>query len=625
MTDQPTPGTGPDSGAPWTPPPADSPETPVQPAAFGEPPTPDVEPAEPGSNAPAQSVARVSGPGAEAPVSRRSSGVRWAIALVGVAVVLGVTVAILLVAGGRPSPSVAVGYMPPETVTYAEYRFDLPGDQRTKMAGFLSKFPGFKDQSNVQTKLYEVFDRIVRAATKDAQSYTGDIDPWFGGQIAMGSPSIGQGGASSTTFSAMGGGAPLFVVTVKDQAKATAWLTKTLGDSVSESQTNGTTLYSVGGGFSIIVTDKVMLFGTDATVRTAFESKGEGKFADDPEFKAAFGTVSRDFVSFSYTEYRALIKGILSLSGPVAGLESTTVDDELLSMVPAWQASSFRFENDAIVGETAYPSIPIGYAAKNKKSSLIGHAPPGTLLYAESHDIGPALTAVLGRFRKLPELQDGFKQVDSAVGVVGGFDGLFGWWGDAAVTVSKNPDGSIGGGLLIEPTDAEAAKRTFATLRSFLLIAGSQSGIETRDIDHNGATITVVDFSSLAESIGSTLPPGVKAELAYTVTPEVVVIGYGEAFVTSVLDAGPGPSLADDGRVTELVKRTGEENLGTTFIDMVAIRDLVEPLIRDKAPADQWAVYEREIRPYLLPFDAVASGARNDGDLDRLTQVVTVK
>ena len=34
-----------------------------------------------------------------------------------------------------------------------------------------------------------------------------------------------------------------------------------------------------------------MLFGTDAPVRTAFESKGEGKFADDPEFKAAFGTV----------------------------------------------------------------------------------------------------------------------------------------------------------------------------------------------------------------------------------------------------------------------------------------------------------------------------------------------
>ena len=65
--------------------------------------------------------------------------------------------------------------------------------------------------------------------------------------------------------------------------------------------------------------------------------------------------------------------------------------------------------------------------------------------------------------------------------------------------------------------------------------------------------------------------------------------------------------------------------MGTTFIDMLAIRELVEPLIKDKAPADQWAVYEREIRPYILPFDAVASGARNDGDLDRLTQVVTVK
>ena len=38
------------------------------------------------------------------PGGRRSNGLRWAIALGGVAVVLGVTVALLALAGGRPSP-----------------------------------------------------------------------------------------------------------------------------------------------------------------------------------------------------------------------------------------------------------------------------------------------------------------------------------------------------------------------------------------------------------------------------------------------------------------------------------------------------------------------------------------
>ena len=53
-------------------------------------------------------------------------------------------------------------------------------------------------------------------------------------------------------------------------------------------------------------------------------------------------------------------------------------------------------------------------------------------------------------------------------------------------------------------------------------------------------------------------------------------------------------------------------------------RPVSEPLVKNVAPADKWAYYEKEIRPYVLPFDAIVSGSRVDGDLDRLTQVVTV-
>lgn len=568
--------------------------------------------------------------GGEAPAGPRSNGIRWAIALGGVAVVIAATIAILALTSGRPSPSIAVGYMPVSTIQYAEYRLDLPGEQRAKMAGFLSKFPGFDDQTIVQTKLYEVFDRIVMLASSNEQSYTADIDPWFGGQIAMGSgmssqSAVGAGllGQAITPF----GGDALFVVTVKDPAKATAWLKSTVGDSLTEGQYGGTTIYTLGagsGGFLFAVTDKVLLAGSDAAVRAAIDSKGEGKLADDAEFKAAFGTVSRDYVSFSYTEYRSLLQSVIAMSGG-SGLETTTVDDELLSLVPAWQASSFRFEDDALVGDTTYPSIEIGYDAKNKKSTLIGHAPAGTILYAESHDIGPAALAILDRFRKMPDLREAFSQIDSAAGVVGGFEGALGWWGDAAVVISKDSTGSVGGGLLIKPSDADAAKRTIDTLRSFVVLAGGQAGVELRDVAHGDATITVVDFGEAVESTGGTIPPGVKAELAYAVTADVVVIGYGEAFVADVLDAGPGPSLADDGRFTSLVKRVGEENIGLSFVDVKAIRELIEPLVKPMAPQEQWAFYEREVLPYLLPLDAFISSARIDGDLDRLDQSFTLR
>jgi hypothetical protein len=635
MTDERNSGPAPDETGTTVPPP--NPPIPARPPARDDDLTTAYTPSQ--EPVPTANVLSTAAPhdtatvGDEAAAGRRSNGIRWAIALGGVALVVAATIAILALAAGRPSPSVAVGYMPVTTIQYAEYRLDLPGDQRAKMAGFLSKFPGFDDQTIVQAKLYEVFDRIVMLASSNEQSYTADIDPWFGGQIAMGS---GPGGQSTLGAGVLGsaltpfGGDPLFVVTVKDAATAIAWLKSTLGDSWTEGQYGGATTYTSGDGSSeasilFAITDKVLLGGFDTAVRAAVDSKGEGKLADDAEFKAAFGTVSRDYVSFSYTEYRSLIQSTMSMFGASSGLDKMTVDDEILKLIPAWQASSLRFEDDALVGDGAYPSIQIGYEAKNKKSTLIGRAPAGTIVYAETHDVGPAVLATIKRFRTLPELQEGFREVDAAVGVIGGFDGVLGWWGDAAVVITNDAAGSIAGGLLIAPTDGAAAKRTFDTLRSFVVLAGGQAGVKLRDVVHGDATITIVDFSEAVEATGGTVPPGVTAELAYAVTSDLVVLGYGESFVAAALDAGPGPSMADDSRFGNLVKRVGEENIGLSFVDVAAVRDLVEPLVKEKLPRDQWAFYEREIKPYLLPFDAFISAARIDGSVDRLDQTITVK
>jgi hypothetical protein len=81
-----------------------------------------------------------------------------------VRLVLGVTAAVFALTAGRPNVSTAVGYMPDNVVQYAEYRLDLPGDQRQKVAEFLSVFPGFKDQSTFDQKLDETFDKIVAAS-----------------------------------------------------------------------------------------------------------------------------------------------------------------------------------------------------------------------------------------------------------------------------------------------------------------------------------------------------------------------------------------------------------------------------------------------------------------------------
>ena len=589
-----------------------------------EPSLPAVEPAE--ETAPAQAVARDGGTSGEPASPRRSSGLRWAIALGGIAIVIGISLAILALASGRPTPSVALGYMPDNTLQYGEYRLDLPGDQRQKLAAFLSKFPGFADQAAIQPKLYEVFDRIVALASKNSQTFTTDIEPWFGGQIAMGNGAIDPGALSgdlsgNSSF-ITGTGNALFVVTIKDAAKATAWLEKTLGGSPVTSSYGDARLYA-SNGIVVAVTDKVLLGGTEPAVKAAIDTKGQGNLASDPEFKAAFGSVSRDYVAFSFMDYRSYVTSLVNLTAPSAGVERTTIDT-LLGLVPAWVATDFRFEDDALVGDGAYPSVDIGYTAKNRASSLAGHAPPSTIFYGEAHDVGAASKAFLDKLRAIPELSSTFGQIDQSAGLIGGLDGLIGWWGDTAVVIGPDGNGSFSGGLLIAPTDAEAAKKTFATLRSFVVLGGGQAGIQMRDEKHGDATVTIIDFSAAMVAQGG-VPPGVKAELAYTVTDDIVAIGYGAAFVNAVLDAGPGPSLAEDARYKALVDRVGAENIGLSFIDIQAIRGLAEPFAKGLVSADQWATYEKEYLPYVKPLDALISGARVDGGINRLPMSFTVK
>jgi uncharacterized protein DUF3352 len=601
-------------------------------AGAAGPEAPAFEPADDGPIVRREPVARESGTLGAATGTRRSSGLRWAIALAGVAIVAIATIAIVALASGRPATSIAVGYMPEDTIQYAEYRFDLPGDQHQKLAAFMSHFPGFADQASLDTKIDEVLDRLLSEASKGEQTWTADIKPWFGGQIAMGSGPLSReafGGALSGMGMGMGmGPGSLVVVTVKDAGAATAWVRDVIGASATSNQYGDATVISGAGngGYVIGINDEVMLAGPDATVRAAIDSKGDGKLADDAVFQAAFKTVGSDYVAFGYTGYRAFIQSMVdTMAGSTgSGLDQTTVDDKLIAMVPEWMSTVVRVEADSIVAESAFPSIDFGFDANNKRSTLAGNVPPGTVFYAEAHDVGAALTTFIDRLRAMPELRDAFRQIDQGAGMIGGLTGVFGWWGDVGIAVGTDANGDLGGGLLIAPTDVDAASRTFTTLRSFIALGGGQAGIAVRDVAHGDSTITVIDFSKAAGGTAG-FPPGFKPEIAYAVTKDVAVIGYGEAWVASVLDAGPGPSLADDARYKDLLGRAGEENLGVTFIDVTGIRALIEPLVQGEVSADEWAFYRREIVPYLENLDAVIGGARQDGGLDRGRQVITVK
>jgi hypothetical protein len=550
------------------------------------------------------------------PTTRRASRLRWIVAGLVTVIVVGATAAVTLLVTGQSAPSSLVGYVDNTSFVYAEARLDLPGDQRQKLGQFLSKFPGFDDQSILDQKLDEALDQLIDRSTAGKQNWSTKIKPWFGGEIALGAaaPSAPKQG----DFPEFRG---LVAVKVRDGVAAIAWLKEVLGDTPIATQTyNGTELLIVGSssqkGGVAIADGKALLIGDEGSVRKAIDSHGNGSFAQSEAYKQARAALSRDHLGFIVYD----TKGYMDFFGQLSTGSGAAIPSAMRDLLPAWIALSLRSEGDALAVEAAVPHITVTDVGDNRPSQILPHLPPSTILVADGRDLAATWKKVLEAYRQTPGLDEPLRQLDTALNTVGGFDKAIGWVGDGALVVTRNGS-SVEGGLVISPTDATAAQSLFASLRNLVAIGGAQAGIKITDENYNGATITTIDVGDLgdllsasgaARSFGPNVPEG-RLKFAYAVTDKLVVAGVGDTFVKSVLDTQAGSSLANDSRFKAAADRAGANNRGLTYIDIAAARELIENLI----PAARRAEYERNYKPYLLPLQAFVVSNREDGSLDR--------
>jgi hypothetical protein len=559
-------------------------------------------------------------------VSRPRGGgaTRWGIALVVVALVVGVAAAAAFLIAGQSTPSTLLAYAPKTSVTWAEARLDLPGDQRQKVGDFLAKFPGFADQSTLEAKLDEALDRIVKSATRDQQDYSTKIKPWFGGEVGIAIPSFPDA-SSITTGTAATKASALAMVSVSDAAKARAWFDDTIKDAPHSTTTyNGVDMVVIGDtekGVMAIVDGKVMLLGDEASVKTAIDSKGQGGLATSDSFKAASAAMTGDALLTYYMDGKAYADWATrsaqqsGANAAMAGYFAAVLHDRL----PAWIAGRVRSEGDALRVEQVNPHVDAGPKRENRASNVLDNLPGSTIVAMDIHELGATAKDVVDMFRKAPGSEDAFKQVDQVVALVGGWDALINWIGDADIVVAR--DGTkVGGGLVVAPTDRAAADRLVSTLKGFLALGGSQAGVSLSEEDYNGTKIAVVSMQGAATPVpGATVP-----KIGIAVTDQVVVIGADLDFVKSVLDTKSGSSLADDARFKGLLDRVGTKNYSSVWFDVRAIREVVEQLGKQQDPT-ALSQYEKDVKPYILPFDAVIGSAVVDGGFDRANILLTVK
>ena len=606
--------------------------------------------------APIATTALGTAPGTATAGPRRSRA-RWVAALGIIALIVGVTaIATMSLTGSSPASTV-VGYVPADSVAYGELRLDLPGDQRQEVGEFLSKFPGFADQAALDTKLDEVLDRLLSEGTDGKQTYTRDIKPWFDGELAFSmGPLPNDPEALADRESAAGKTRAVLLLSIKDEALARAWFTKSLTDmgiSGTPETYQGTQLTvftnprndKVQAAFAI-ADGKAAIVGDVASVKSAIDTNGGSPLGKSDTFAAAKAALKGDDVGFMFVDLRTILDAAMALTESTAS--APPINDAMVALVPEWAAFRLRVEGDALLMDGVLPHVDAAPGpADNHTNGIAAYAPPSTIALSAGNDYGATMLETIALYRKDPAMADALESIDQAAGILGGLDKSVGWMGDTGLVIARSGE-SVEGGIVSIPADAAGGAQLLTTLRSFAAIGGGQYGITVREEEHAGTTITIIDLgtakdlAALAALMGggaaggdgifgglplpdgtSDLPDG-HIEISYAATDGVVVIGSSPDFVKHVLDAGAGQSLADDARFSSLLGRVGATHTGVSYLDIAATRGLIEGLLSEATAKDR-AEYEESVKPFLTPFDAFIASMVTSNDLEQQHAIITVK
>ena len=545
----------------------------------------------------------------------RRPSVRWAVAVVIVALVVATASAAFIAVAGAGAPSTVASWAPADTTLYAEARFDLPGDQRTKLAEFLSAFPGFADQASLDQKLAELYDRLVHDASSKTD-YSTDIAPWFGGQLAVAAPTP----TSLSSATPMGNGHLALLATVTDATKAQAWLTS-LGSGGSPAVYGGVTLTVVskaGDQYAYGIDGPVLVAGDVDSVHAVIDTKGSSGLASTKDYRDALAAFQGDHLAFFFIDTGKLVAA-LPKSGGTDGCGAAAVSGL------TWSATAIRAESDHLVADAAMPALPGASSEKDSLSTLAPRLPASTIAVFEKHDLGATIQAFVARAQKDPACASALKSVTDALDRIGGLDSFLSWVGDSAVAVTKDGD-TYGGGVVIALPNAAAADTAagkFASLKNLATLSGAAK-VTTED--HGGATITTISLSDVSSLLPSSdqgaadALKSVDASISYTISDGLVVVGVGgDGFVKAVLDTKAGSSLADQARYKTALDRAGAENVASAYVDLHSIVGAIEAYI----PASDKASFDTGTKPYLAPLEAVAT-SHQAGDVMHARFVLTV-
>jgi hypothetical protein len=576
----------------------------------------------PGTSAPTWTPA---GQANEAP-PRNGRG-RWIVAaLVALVVVVGAVGVAVFALGSKSTASIGPTFLPASTAAYAEVRLDLPGSQRDAVVKLASHFPGFADQAAFDLKVDQTLDKWVGQAAGGAVTYSRDIKPWFGGQVALGLlelPAAMSGGAElSANLDALGSTHMLVGIGVKDRSKLDSLLLTVralAGGTFTEEQYGDTTIVTVQGGDHptgvYAVTDTLLLVApTSADLKKGLDvlAGSAPALAADAGFTAAMKDLPPDRLGAYYVSpavFQSMGSSLMGL-GASATMGSTDVPDALKCLQPAPADPAKASSSGAIVAAGDHVAIEVranGSAPQPARqvTDLAARHPADALVYLELPKVGGSIHDILACLRTAmpdafanPQLVQIEKLLETPIEDYGTFI--------TDVSLSASYDGNkVRWGVVAGVDNDELASKRVGSLLSYVKLAASLGGlpIAVTEQQLNGVSVTTITLSDLPAS--ANLP--IDQSISVAVSGSRLYIGGGD-FAATAMGRNAADSLAGNQRFSSAVAAAGNLNGVTLYLDVDAARQRIEAAM---PLPNSYAV---DTQPYLKPFDRLIIGSSVAGD-----------
>ncbi|HEY8198397.1 MAG TPA: DUF3352 domain-containing protein, partial [Candidatus Limnocylindrales bacterium] len=395
---------------------------------------------------------------------------------------------------------------------------------------------------------------------------------------------------------------------------------ETAGMTVVSTEVDGHPTWTFSGGSgdvprsaTVTLTNDMLVVGMDAAEvakSVTLGTQGGANLAGSSAYKDATADLPDARLATIYVDGAALKLA----AGTMAAGTQTTVPglESALAAIPVSIAGALTVQDASIIG-TARAVRPDGAPQiLDSASTLAADVPGASLAYAEAHDVGAAISALLASAKSQPGVDQLGLPIESIESLLGAkLEDLFSWVGDAAVA-GWTTDGTPGGAVVAEVIDTAAASERIKQLQAFLQLASIGGSVTTATTTYAGTTISNVTVSDANQDV----------TISFALSDTTFVLGIGESSVKAVLDVTPTTALAADPGYQATMKAAGPStNSGSAYVDLRGIRDAIEPLV----PAAERNRYEQEIKPWLLPFDQLGAVTYQDGSTSVSQTVITTQ